>query len=156
MGEEILTENEDLLPEDNKQITEEQTAESENEENGENTEDTVTDTTEEKDYESIIKEDIEFLRSAFPELSALSDITELDNPLRYAALRDLGLSAEEAYLATQRRKRADTRAHLFGAVPKAASSPTGTMSQRDLEGAREIFSGLSDSEIQRLYRKVSG
>ena len=60
-------------------------------------------------YEEIIAEDIKLLKAEFPELYAMEDITELENPLRYAALRDLGLSAQEAYLATTRRKRQDTR-----------------------------------------------
>ena len=107
------------------------------------------------DYESVIKEDIALLRRTFPELSGISDITELENPLRYAALRDLGLTPAEAYLATERGRRADTRSHLFGAVPRGASSPSGSMSQKELEGAREIFSGMSDVDIQKLYRKVT-
>ena len=48
------------------------------------------------DYEGIIREDIAQLKSEFPELSELSEITQLNNPLRYAALRDLGLSPAEA------------------------------------------------------------
>ena len=63
--------------------------------------------------EQTVDEDIRTLREGFPELSELESITQLKNPTRYAALRDLGLSAEEAYLATSPRPRQpDNRAHL--------------------------------------------
>ena len=55
------------------------------------------------DYDEVIAKDLEILRSEFPELSGLSDITQLDNPIRYAALRDIGLDPTEAYLATTKR-----------------------------------------------------
>lgn len=115
----------------------------------------VSDGENEVDYERIIEDDLAELRAEFPELYGISDITELDNPLRYAALRDLGLSATEAYLATTKRKRHDNRAHLKSAYGRSAAAPTGMMTQRELRDAREIFGNLSDAEIQRLYRKVT-
>ena len=112
----------------------------------------------EEDYAAIIEGDLEVLRRSIPGLEGIRDITELENPVRYGALRDLGLSPEEAYRASTPAKRAprpDNRAHLRSSVPKAARSPEGSISYRDLERAREIFSGVSDAEIQRLYRKVT-
>lgn len=106
------------------------------------------------DYAAMIEEDIATLKGEFPELASLGSITELDNPIRYAALRDLGLSAEEAYLATTKRVKRDNRAHLTAAYGKNAASPTSTMSQRELSEARELFGNLSDLEIQRLYKRV--
>ena len=108
------------------------------------------------DYAELVREDLRALKGAFPELATLRDISELENPLRYAALRDLGLSCEEAYLATtKKRVITDNRSHLLGGVPRAAKSPRGTMSDRELCGAREIFSDLSDAEIRNLYKKVT-
>ena len=108
------------------------------------------------DYDEIIKSDILELRSRFPELSGIEDITDLDNPIRYAELRDLGLSPREAYLATsERRQKPDTRRHLSSAVPKRAAMPAG-LSQSELSEARELFSGLSDAELNRLARRVNG
>ena len=107
------------------------------------------------DYEKIIEDDLAELRSEFHELSDVTSITELNNPLRYAALRDLGLSPTEAYLATKKRVPADTRAHLDTAYGRRASSPYGSMPQRELTAARELFGDLSDADIQRLYRKVT-
>lgn len=109
------------------------------------------------DYGSLIEEDLESLRSEFPELRGISNILELGNPIRYAALRDLGLSPAEAYLATESRgARRDNRAHLQTSVPKSASRPMEDIPKRELEIARELFSELSDREIQKLYRKVKG
>ena len=107
------------------------------------------------DYEAIIASDVDTLKAAFPELRDICDITDLNNPLRYAALRDLGLSAEEAYLATAKRKTQDTRAHLRSAHGRNAALAAGMMSQHELATARELFPGMSDSELQRLYKRVT-
>lgn len=108
------------------------------------------------DYDEIIRNDVRELRSRFPELSGIVDITDLENPIRYAELRDLGLSPREAYLATsERRQRPDTRRHLSSAVPKRAAMPAG-LSQSELSDMRELFSGLSDAELNRLARRVNG
>ncbi len=108
------------------------------------------------DYDKIIKDDLIAIREQFPEAAGLTSITELDNPLRYAALRDMGLSPKEAYLATQRRTDAyDNRKHLRGSVPTSAGAARDAMSQAELSAARDLFSGLSDRELQRLYKKVT-
>ena len=107
------------------------------------------------DYAKIIEADIEELRDAFPELKDLNAISELENPMRFAALRDLGLSATEAYLATSAPRPAyDNRAHLRASVPGGAGVAT-EMSRSEYAMARDIFTDLSDSEIRKLYRKVT-
>lgn len=118
-------------------------------------EDTLENGTAETNYAQIVKEDIAALSSEFAELAGLSDITELENPLRYAALRDLGLSPAEAYLATTRRRRArDNRSHLYGA-PIINSKKSGAIPENEMAAAREIFSDISDAEIRKLYKKVT-
>jgi hypothetical protein len=109
------------------------------------------------DYEALIEKDLEELRNSIPGLEDLSDISELENPVRYGALRDLGLSPREAYMATtgERKTRSDNRAHLRSSVPRAVHSDSSDMPYRELALAREIFSGVSDAEIQRLYKKVT-
>ena len=107
------------------------------------------------DYADLAARDAAELRREFSELCDLKDICELENPLRYAALRDLGLSPAEAYLATTRVRKRDNRAHLY--ATRAISSSTSTvMSEGELAAAREIFSGVSDSEIRSLYKRVAG
>ena len=110
---------------------------------------------EEINYAELIASDVETLKAEFPELRGITDITDLHNPLRYAALRDLGLTPEEAYLATAKRRVQDTRAHLRSAHGRSAAVPSGMMSQRELSVARDLFPGMSDSDLQRLYKKVT-
>ena len=107
------------------------------------------------DYEALISSDLDTLRTEFPELRGIKEITDLNNPLRYAALRDLGLTPEEAYLATAKRRTQDTRAHLRSAHGRSAATPTNMMSQQELAMARDLFPELSDSDLQRLYKKVT-
>lgn len=110
----------------------------------------------EVDYEQLAQRDVERLSEQFSELRDLKDISELENPLRYAALRDLGLSPEEAYLATTRKRaRSDNRAHLYTSVPRTSSLPRGAISERELEAARDLFPGVSDADIRQLYKKVT-
>ena len=154
----VMTEAEEIAP-----ITEENSSgedspvQNENEDTLENVEDTTLPGTIEDapDYDEIAREDVAELKKNFPELRNLSDLTELKNPLRYAALRDLGLSATEAYLATGGRAPTyDNRAHLTPSVPSGASLSR-EMSRGDYDMAKEIFSDLSDAEIRKLYRKVT-
>lgn len=107
------------------------------------------------DYEALIASDIAALKAEFPELKGITDITELNNPMRYAALRDLGLTPTEAYMATAKRRTQDTRAHLKSAHGKGAAVSAGMMSQLELATARELFPGKNDAELQRLYKRVS-
>ena len=110
----------------------------------------------EVDYASVLNSDIEELKSTFPELGAMEGIDELADPIRFGALRDLGLTAKEAYLASGGRKRAyDNRTHLVSSVPGSARSAADGISRQELDVARYLFSGMSESEIQRLYRKVT-
>ena len=108
-------------------------------------------------YEDLARRDLEELSAKFPEARMLKSITALPNALRYAELRDLGLTPTEAYLATGRlRPASDNRAHLNSKVPKGSSERGSYMKISELNSAREIFSSLSDDEIQRLYKRVNG
>ena len=112
------------------------------------------------DYEALAREDLEILRGEFSDLEGVSSLAELDNPIRYGELRDLGLSPREAYLATAmpKRERArayDNRSHLRSSVPKSHGGRVDTMRVDELREARELFEGMSDAEIVRLYKKVN-
>lgn len=107
------------------------------------------------DYEKILGEDMDELSEQFLGEGPIR-ITDLKNPLRYGALRDLGLSAREAYLASGGRKeKNDNRSHLFSSVPAKSSSHFCEIPRADLYAAREIFSDMSDAEIRNLYKKVT-
>lgn len=99
------------------------------------------------------EDDLRELERAIPDMKINPAFTKGE---RYAQLRALGLTAKEAYFAVaSSQPRVDNRAHLCTSVPRAARSPGGAMSPRELEAAREIFSGLSDRQIEDLYRKVT-
>ncbi len=102
-------------------------------------------------------QDISVLTEQFPEMRGAKDISALKNPTRYTELRALGLSPYEAYLATSERAAVmcDNRRHLGSSVPRAAAITHGAISSRELREARELFGDISDSEIVRLYRKVT-
>ena len=119
-----------------------------------NISDTLTTVGNDVDYAKVIMEDIQLLKEEFSELCELEDITELPDPLRYAALRDLGLTAAEAYLATAKRQKKDNRSHLISTRTVSVSHQN-SMSESELAAAREIFSGVSDSEIRKLYKRVT-
>jgi len=50
---------------------------------------------------------------------------------------------------------AGNRNHLTSSVPRSAKAPLGVLTKSELGELREIFSGLSDTEIQRLYKRVT-
>ena len=111
---------------------------------------------EEVDYAAVLDADIDELRATFPELGGIEGIDELADPIRFGALRDLGLTAKEAYLASGGKKRTyDNRAHLVASVPGGARSAVDGISRQELDMAKNLFSGMSESEIQRLYHKVT-
>lgn len=109
----------------------------------------------EPDYSELLDSDMRELSAEFQPDGKIK-ITDLKNPVRYGALRDLGLTPKEAYLASGgRRERADNRAHLSSSVPRAMTSAFSEIPRSELEVARELFGDMSDSEIRNLYKKVT-
>ena len=100
------------------------------------------------------EEELASLKRSFSELSDVATLTEL--PTRYKELRSLGLTPEEAYLASAKRRPRDTRSHLTDSFPRPTSAPTSSMTRRELCAARELFKGMGDAEIIRLYKRVCG
>ena len=107
--------------------------------------------------EDLLDGDIDVLTEEFPELYGVEDISSLPGALRYGELRELGLSPREAYLATRPKsaKRTDTRAHLHSAVPGTRRPATPVMTRAEMKLARELFDGMSDREIEELYKRVN-
>lgn len=108
------------------------------------------------DMARMAEADLLALRQEFPEMAGADSLLCLRNPARYGALRDLGLSPAEAYLASGARRPLpqDNRAHLHSAVPSPMGGGGDGMSYGELSAARELFAGLPDSEIRRLYQRV--
>ena len=109
---------------------------------------------EDADEEIDIEDEVENLRAESPEITEMRE--EL-NEERYLELRALGLTPEEAYLASARPKKLrPTTAHLSDSTPKSMKSREAKIPYTELMRARQIFVGMDDSEIQRLYKKVTG
>lgn len=109
----------------------------------------------EPDYRALIEEDMKEISGELFDGESLR-LTDLKNPVRYGALRDLGLTPTEAYLASGGRKeRVDNRAHLQSSVPRRMSSSFSEIPSADLNAARELFGDMNDSEIRALYKKVT-
>lgn len=109
------------------------------------------------DYEAMAAEDLAAIKRLDPAYAPAAHLGELPFAHRFAELRDLGLSVEEALAAAVPRfARSDNRAHLRAVSARAAKAPTGTMSREQLKEARMLFSGLSDQEINALHRRVCG
>lgn len=107
------------------------------------------------DYGELLKSDMKELSGEFSPDKEL-DVSDLKNPIRYGALRDLGLSPREAYLASGgKRLNEDNRAHLSSSVPKKFSSKFSEMPRAELDAARELFGDLSDAQIRNLYKKIT-
>ena len=98
--------------------------------------------------------DLETLAKEFPDIASRL-AHGFVNTERYAKLRSLGLTPEEAYLATSRPARSDNRSHLTSSVPASAKSPLGGMSKREMATARYLFEDLSEREIKALYNRVT-
>ena len=156
MDEEIVTQNEDI-PTDTQEIISEAQSDTDAPASDETASPLAeSEDTPETDYAEIVRTDMESLRRSFPELGENFSLSDLKDPLRFAALRDLGLTAKEAYLASGGRKKAyDNRAHLTASVPRSAVSQSADIPLTELKIARDLFSVMSDSELQRLYRRVN-
>ena len=97
--------------------------------------------------------DLDALLADVPELREA--VSGAINEKRFLELRRLGLSVREAYLATSVPKGKDNRAHIISEVPSGARSPEIGMSSFEMETARNLFDGLSEQEIKRLYAQVT-
>jgi hypothetical protein len=109
------------------------------------------------DYAALAAEDLATLRAQFPALKGLTSLAALSDPVRYAELRECGLTPKEAYLAIggTPRRASDNRAHLFSAVPRASTATTEAISAAEMAEARRLFSNLTDAQICKLYKKVT-
>lgn len=100
-----------------------------------------------------LADDVNVLRAELAELSSLRSIDDLAHPEEYARFRSLGLTPREAYLATGERR--EPREQRRITAPMSVKRDRTTIPDYYLKMAREIFGGLSDREIQSLYKRVS-
>lgn len=51
--------------------------------------------------------------------------------------------------------KANTKAHLSSSVPRAAKIPQSALTKGEMAEIRSIFGDMDDTEIQRLYKRVT-
>ncbi|MBE6655966.1 MAG: hypothetical protein E7609_03715 [Ruminococcaceae bacterium] len=111
---------------------------------------------EEIDYERLASEDLAEIKRLDPAYAPAAHLGELPFARRFAELRDLGLSVKEALAAAAPRfERHDGRAHLRAVVPRGTRAPEDTLDRDRMKEAKQLFGGLSEAEINALYRRVS-
>lgn len=121
----------------------------------EDTEEAPTEQTPDIDYERLAAEDLAEIKRLDPTFAPAAHLSELPFARRYAELRDLGLSVTEALAAAYPRfERTDSRRHLRAIAPRGSRAPADTLSHESMKEAKNLFVGLSESEINALYRRV--
>ena len=108
------------------------------------------------DYEQLAAEDLAEIKRLDPSYAPASHLGELPFARRFAELRDLGLSVKEALAAAAPRfERQDGKTHLRAVAPRGARIPEGTLDRDRMKEAKQLFAGLSEHEINALYRRVT-
>lgn len=119
-------------------------------------------------FEAKAAADLKELHAAYPETKQYSHIKDLPADVRgkFGKFRDMGLSAKEAYAAAnpdgarqavadsvKKQAQHDSKAHLKSSVPKPSKPDAIAMSKAELADWREMFPGMSDAEIRKLYKQ---
>ena len=117
-----------------------------------------------EDFERMANEDLSEIKRLFPSFSELSHVRELDRAERFGEMREAGFSVEEALLATNYERIFETivkkarsingKSHLVSRVPTSSGGDARGMTSEEMRNAKEMFSGLSEREIQSLYKRA--
>lgn len=111
---------------------------------------------EEVDYAALAAEDLAQIKKLDPAYAPAAHLSELPFARRFAELRDLGLSVAEALAAASPRfEGRDSRAHLRALSPRGSRSTADSLDRAQMKEAKLLFSGLSEAQINALYRRVS-
>lgn len=110
--------------------------------------------------------DLAAVHAAYPEAKKYTDVDQFPNASRFKLLMDGGATAEEAFRATHPEEVAahvatavkqgarDSKEHLRSNVPRGAKDTSVQMTREELADYREMFPGLTDKEIVKLYRSA--
>lgn len=121
-----------------------------------------------RDFEELAAKDLAELKAEYPEAKAYKHVRDMPEDVlkKFAELRNLGVSAVDAYASANRhgirsytassaKKAANNgKDHLRSSVPKASHSTAPKMTRGELEYWRGIFPKKTDKEIIQIYRKT--
>lgn len=119
-------------------------------------------------YEQKKAEDLAAVVTACPEAAKYKLVTDFPNFKRFSELRDLGLSAPEAFRAThpadlaasaaasaKQTARNDSKDHLQSNIPRRVKDTSVKIPRAELDAFRELFPKASDKELVALYKRAS-
>ena len=108
------------------------------------------------DYEMLAASDLKEIQMLSPDFADVRHLSELPFARRFAELREMGLSVKEALFATlPSLPRQGGKSHLQSSVPRAKGRGEDSLSTEEMRAAKDLFYGLSEKEINALYRRVS-
>lgn len=122
----------------------------------------------ERQAKAIREADLAQIKAAYPTVD-LDDITKIDNYKRFGELRMAGLTAAEAYAATnptaikltgvesgkrQASATKGTKDHLRSKATRRSGTAT-SLSDGEMREWRDLFPGKSDEELNKLARRAS-
>jgi hypothetical protein len=120
-------------------------------------------------FEEKIRADLSAIHQAYPETKQYKSVFEFPNFAKFSEYRDLGLSPDEAYIAThpksvinsaagaaaqRARNLNNTKQHLRSNVPVGAKDNSITISKKEISEYRDLFPNMSDKEIVALYKQT--
>lgn len=117
-----------------------------------------------QEAEQILSADLAAIKAEFKGAEKFSSVAEFPNIKKFGEMRDLGLSAVDAFRVAQPdivaesfapRAVADSKSHLKSAVPKGARDTSITIPSGELDEYRELFPGKSDAELNALYKRAT-
>lgn len=117
-----------------------------------------------QEAERILSADLAAIKAEFKGAEKFNSVAEFPNIKRFGEMRDLGLSAVEAFRVAQPdivaesfapHAVADSKSHLKSAVPKGARDTSITIPSGELDEYRELFPGKSDAELNALYKRAT-
>jgi hypothetical protein len=119
-------------------------------------------------FEAKKRADLAAIQAEYPDAKNYKRIEDLPNFVRFAQLRDLGMTPEEAYAASHRKSivtnavsstkqrliNLQNKDHLQSSMPKPAKDTSIKISKTKLNDLRELFPNKSDKEIIKLYKRT--
>ena len=108
------------------------------------------------DYAAQAAADLAEIKRLAPHYAPATHLSELPFAYRFAELRELGLSVSEALGAVSPFPAVkDSRAHLRSMTPRGMGGTEAALDRAQMKEAKLLFSGLSEGEINALFRRVS-
>ena len=118
------------------------------------------------DFAAMAESDLSEITKAYPSLG-LKSLGDIKNLQRFAELRDKGVTAAEAFAATNAEMlmagaervgatKATGKAHLQSVAKKTGARSASQMTNAERDAAREFFGDdMSDKELERLFAKAA-